>query len=237
MLAALLIPLLNSGSDGWNVFAVLSPFEAIGVAVATWLIAQALITARLSASVAAGALIGFGVLTLVASLALLKFTIERLGAASTLLAAVVLLGAVALLAAGAGCQKSSLSGAPAATVDPAPLVLGLAGTTLAGIALFVTYDGFSSLWSEVGETESAEFFFEPLIAVAAMLTGLARYGSQPRFACGLLLAVGGATALHYLGLIVAAWRAIGEVGDVGAAGFIGLLGGVLVVVAGARLRG
>ena len=39
--------------------------------------------------------------------------------------------------------------------------------------------------------------------------------------------------LHYLGVIVAAWRAIGEVGEIRSAGFIGVLGGLLVVAAGA----
>ena len=232
VLAAVVIPALATGFERWNLFAVLSPFEVGGVALATWLVARALSTARISVSVAAGALIGFGGLALVASLALLRFTIQRLDAGSTVLAVVVLLGAVAILAAGAGCLRSS-SRSPAVTaVDPAPLVLGLAGTTLACVALFVNYDGFSSLWSEVGEGESAEFFFEPMVAVAAMLAGLVLVGARARFACGLLLAVGTAAALHYLGLIFAAWRAIGEVGDTGAAGFIGVLGGLLVVAAG-----
>jgi hypothetical protein len=232
VLAAVLIPLLNEWPDRWNVFAVLSPFEAAGVALAAHFIASALTSARLSAATAAGALLGFGGLALIASLALLRFTIERLDAPSTLLAVVALLGAVALLAAGRGCLRSAPRDA-AAALDPGPLVLGLAGAGLAGVALFVNYDGFSSLWSEVGEGESAEFAAEPVVVVAAVLAGLALLGARPRAAAGLLLAVGTAASLHYLGVIIAAWRAIGEVGEIRAAGFIGVLGGLLVVAAGA----
>jgi hypothetical protein len=100
------------------------------------------------------------------------------------------------------------------------------------VALFVNYDGYSTLWSEVAEGTSAEFFFEPALLVVAMLVGLVVLGTRPRFASGLLLAVGGAAALHYLGLIFAAWRGVGEIGGVRAAGFVGLLGGMLVAADG-----
>jgi hypothetical protein len=112
-------------------------------------------------------------------------------------------------------------------------VVGLAGAALAGVAIFVNYDGFSSLWSELSDGESAEFVFEPVVLVAAMLLGLGLLGAQPQLAAGLLLAAGTAACAHYLGVIVAAWRAIGEVGGIRAAGFIGVLGGLLVVAAGA----
>jgi len=75
------------------------------------------------------------------------------------------------------------------------------------------------------------------VAVVAMLVGLVALGSRPKFAAGLLLAIGATTALHFLGVIFAAWRAIGEVGDIRAAGFIGLLGGLLVAADGAFVRG
>ena len=71
------------------------------------------------------------------------------------------------------------------------------------MALFVNYDGFSSLWSEVGERESAEFFFEPAIAVVAILVGIVLLQARPRFASGLLVAVGSATVLHFAGVLVA----------------------------------
>jgi hypothetical protein len=68
--------------------------------------------------------------------------------------------------------------------------------------------------------------------VIATVAGLVALGSRPKLAAGLLLAVGASTAFHFLGLIVAAWRAVGEVGGVGAGGFIGLVGGLLVAAAG-----
>ena len=230
LLAALLIPLVAEAPDRWNVFAVLSPFEVIGVAVVTWLLARA------PTEVAAGALIGFGALTVVASLGLLRFTAERLGGLETLLAVVTLFGAGAILAAGVRALRSSQPGPAAAGADPGPLVLGLAGIALACVALIVDYDGFSSLWDELLEGESAEFFFEPAVAAAAALAGLVLLGARPRLAAGLLLAVGTATTLHYAGLIVAAWRAIGEVGEIRGAGYIGLLAGLLILAAGALAR-
>jgi serine/threonine protein kinase len=233
LLAALLIPFLAEGADRWNVFAVLSPFEAVGVALATWVVAQSLRAARINVPTAAGALIGFGGLTLIASIGLLRFTIKRLDALPTVLAVVVLLGAGATLAAGIGCLRASPRGGPIAAVDPGPLVLGLAGAVLAGVAIFTNYDGFSSLWSELADGFSAEFVFEPVALVAAMLLGVGLLGAQPRIAAGLLLAAGTAASLHYLGVIVAAWRAIGEVGEIRAAGFIGVLGGLMIVAAGA----
>jgi len=35
-------------------------------------------------------------------------------------------------------------------------------------ALFVKYDGYSSLWDEVGEWDSGEFLFDPAVAVSRM---------------------------------------------------------------------
>jgi hypothetical protein len=232
LLAALPIPVLAPNADGWNVFAVLSPFEAILAAVAVWWIARELKARRISTSFAAGVLLAVGVLTLVASAGLLKFTAERAEAFATLLAVLVLLGAIAVLAAGVSCTRATAGAAHSAPVDPGALVLGLGGVGLTFAALFVNYDGLSSLWTEFQETDSAEFFYGPAAAVAAMVAGLVVLGSRPQLAAGLLLAVGAATALHFLGLIVAAWRAVGEVGDVGAGGFVGLVGGLLVAADG-----
>ena len=104
------------------------------------------------------------------------------------------------------------------------------------MALFVNYDGFSSLWSELGEGESAEFFFEPAVAVVAMLAGLVLLGRGRASPPGCCSRSALAASLHFLGVLVAAWRAIGEVGEVGSAGFIGVLGGLLVVAAGAWVQ-
>ena len=233
LVAGLLIPVLAEWPDRWNVFAVLSPFEAVGVGLGTWVVAQLLTARRISTSEAAGALVGFGGLTLIASIALLRFTINRLDALSVVLAIIVFLGAAATLAAGIGCLRTAPRGGPISSVDPSVLILGLAGAGLAAVAMFTKYDGFSSLWSELAEGESAEFVFEPAVLVVAILLGLGLLGGQPRLAAGLLLAVGTTTSLHYLGVLVAAWRAIGEVGDIKSAAFFGVLGGLLVVAAGA----
>ncbi len=132
LVAGLLIPVLAEWPDRWNVFAVLSPFEAVGVGLATWVVAQELTARRISVSVAAGALVGFGGLTLIASVALLRFTINRLDALSVVLAVIVFLGAAAMLAAGIGCLRGAERGGPVSTVDPSVLLLGLAGAGLAG---------------------------------------------------------------------------------------------------------
>src|SRR3954469_6565166 len=213
LLAALLIPLLASNADRWNVFAVLSPFEALGMAALVWRVRDP------------GVYIGAGAMMTVAGLGLIKFTAQRVDALAVVLAVIVLAGALTILVAGLRTRTPQ----PAAPVDPSTLLLGLTGVALAIAALFVSYDGFSSLWSEVGEGESAEFFFEPLAGAVAAFAGLVFLGAMPR----LLLAVGLALSLHYVGLIVAAWRAVGEPGDVKAAGVVGLLGGLLILAAGA----
>lgn len=233
VLAALPIPVIASNSETWNLFAVLAPFEAIAAALAAWYVSRALSGNRMSPSFAAGILLAVGALTFVASCALVKFTIERVNALAILLSIVVLLGSIVILAAGTACLRVSSSVADFIPVDPGALLLGLAGGSFAFAALFVNYDGESSLWSEVQERTSAEFFFEPAVAVIVMLVGLVALSSRPKLASGLLLAVGAVTALHFLGVIFAAWRAIGEVGEIRAAGFIGLLGGLLVAADGA----
>jgi hypothetical protein len=225
--AALLIPLVADGPDRWNVFAVLSPFEAIAFGAVAWVVAQG----RTDVSLSAGWLLGLGSLIAVAAIALLKFTTERLDGLAVLLAVVVLLGAFAALAAGIGWLRVAPEPSPVA-LTPGPLLLGLIGGGLLSVALFTNYDGFSSLWLELQEGESAEFFFEPAVLVIATLMGLGLLGSRQRLAGGLLLATGLAASTHYLGLLVAAAKAIGESGDVKAAGFAGLVGGLVVLAAG-----
>ena len=85
LLAGLLIPLFAECADRWNVFAVLSPFELVGVAALVWVAASG----RLSAEVAGGVLVGCGALALAGAIGLLKFTSQRLGAVGVLLAVVV----------------------------------------------------------------------------------------------------------------------------------------------------
>jgi hypothetical protein len=189
----------------------------------------ALLAARRPGNIAAGVLIGGGGLATAGSLALVKFAGERLDAVALVLVLITLAGALAVTIAGVRAAEPE----PAVTADPGTLVLALVGGALATVALFVNYDGFSSLWSEVPEVDSAEFFLLPAVGVAATLAGIVALQARPRLAAGLLLATGLTLALQFAGLLIAAWRAIGEVGEVKSAGLIGLLGGLIVLAAGA----
>jgi hypothetical protein len=230
ILGVVLVVLHVTGVTRWNLFAAFSPFAAAGMAVAAFVVARG----RLALPLAAGILTGLGVIGIVGALALLRFANNWLEGTDKLLAVVTLAGAAAILAAGLVCRRAQKESAAAQALDPGLLVLGIAGAALAAIALFVAYDGYSSLWSELQDGDQAEYFFAPAAAVATMVAGLVVLGSRPRFAAGLLIAAGGAAALGYLGLIFAAWQGIGEPGDVKAAGFVGLLGGALALAAGWR---
>jgi hypothetical protein len=203
-----------------------------GLAVAVWWVARGLKRGHVALPVAAGALVGVGLLTLVAATGLLKFADDFLDKPSHTLALIVLAGSVALLVAGGACWRAG--GGRRIAPDRVALVLAIVGAVLACAALFVRYDGYSSLWNEVQDGEVGEYFSEPAVAVLLAIIGVVLLAARRRFAAGLLLAVGFAGALHFAGLLVAAWRAIGEIGDVRAAGFIGVLGGVLILLAGWR---
>ena len=114
LLAGLLIPLFAEFADRWNVFAVLSPFELVGVAALVWIAASG----RLSAEVAGGVLVGCGAVALAGAIGLLKFTSQRLGAVGVLLAVVVFLAAAAILVAGVRSLRSTARGPAAAGADP-----------------------------------------------------------------------------------------------------------------------
>jgi hypothetical protein len=138
--------------------------------------------------------------------------------------------------AGAACWRLVSGRRDDGPVEPVWPVLALVGAGLAGVALFVRYDGFSSLWSEVGEIESAEFFFEPATAVVVLLVGAMMLTSWRRYGATVLITAGAMTAVHHLGVLIAAWRAIGEVGEVQAAGWFGIAGGLLAVFAGWQVQ-
>ena len=222
----------EASDDGWNLFAVLSPIEAVLAAIAVWVLVGALGGRRLSTAAGAGALTTIGALTLAGSVGLVKFSSTRLGAGAAILSVLALLGATAILAAGVSCIRASRGTARRERIDSAALVLALVGAGLSVVALFQHYDGLSSLASEFSEGYSAEFFFEPAVAVVMVLVGLACLSPWPRFGVGVLITVGVQIAVHYLGVLVAAHFAVGEVGETGPAGFIGLFAGVLVAAAG-----
>ena len=163
----------ESSVDGWNLFAIISPIEAVLAAVAVWLLVGALARRRLSTAVGAGALTVIGALCSVGSLGLVKFSAQRIDPGAVVLSVLAVLGATATLAVGVSCARASIGTARHGRIDPAALMLGLVGAGLAVAALLQPYDGFSSLASELGEGGySAEFFFEPALAVVLVLVGL-----------------------------------------------------------------
>ena len=152
LLAALLIPLLAASADRWNVFAVLSPFEAVGVAAATWAVVRA---SGGSAAVAAGALSGFGAPDAGrgARAAQVRGRAPRMRCRRCSPSSSLAAGA-AILARRRPLPAFRSAGRRTARRRPGPLVLGLAGAALAVVALFVDYDGFSSLWNEVAKARA-----------------------------------------------------------------------------------
>jgi hypothetical protein len=232
LLAAFAIPFTPSFEE-WNVFAVLSPIEAGGVALAVVGVAWALLANRLDVAVGSGLLAGFATLTSVGAVALLSFAVRRHGTAEVFASVLVLLGALAIVAAAALATRLVRPNGAGGRA-PVALALGAVGAALSFVSLNLDYDGFSSLYDELVEGESAEFFFTPAVAIAAVVAGLVMLASlmRPRIAAGLLLAVGTQSALHYVGLTVAAALAVGERGEVRSGGFVGLVGALLVVAAG-----
>ena len=227
--AAIAVPFSAPYGEDWNALAVLSPFEAAGVSLAVLGAAVALLKGRIDASLATGLLVGFGVLATAASLATRRFVGTEADALNTVWARIPL-GSVAILAAGLLCAWSVLRTGRGGSVSAAGLWIGGAGVAFMIAALLVPYDGFSALIDDINA-----FVVVPLLAIAAAAVGLAILASRTsrQFASGMLLAVGVQATLHFVGLIVAAALAIGERGEVREGGFLGLVGGLLVVVAGA----
>jgi hypothetical protein len=143
------------------------------------------------------------------------------------------LGSVAILVAGIVCARGRPAEPATERLSPLAPVLGLGGAVLSFVALFVDYDGSSSLVDELEVFKA--ILLEPGVAIAMMVGAVVLLAvGRRQLASGLLLAVGAQTALHFLGVIIASQMAVGEPGEVRAGGFIGLLGGLLVVAAGVR---
>jgi hypothetical protein len=217
----------------WNSFAVLSPVEGVLAAVVVWLLVDGMRSGRVPASVGGGALLALGASTAVSALALASFSSTWFDQTDPFLFAVlVLVGAVLTFAAGIACLRIAGPAARAGTIDSAPLVIGVAGVALAFLALFVRYDGESSLATELQEGLAPYFFSAAFACVVALVAGLA-LRVWPRAAAGALLASGGVLMVHYLGVVIASAQAIGDPGNTRAGGFVGILGGLLVAAAGA----
>jgi hypothetical protein len=207
----------------WAVFFVYSPIELVPAALAAAGVGLALLQGRIRSALAGGILLG-GVLVVASAVTLLVFF--GFEAADSL---VPLLGGILFVASGALLVRSSPPRANGSRRDWLALSLGIAGAVLILVSVFVEYEIGASLAS-VGTS----YWLEPIVAVGSiaaallLLTVLAR----PVIAAGLLIAVGVQTALHDVGVIVAA--SIGG-SSIRAAGFIGLVGGALAASAGARV--
>jgi caspase domain-containing protein len=207
----------------WGVFFVYSPIELILGALGAAVLGFALLRSRIQAALAGGVLSAVGLLLAASSVALREFF--GVDAAPNL---VSIVGAILFVASGALLVSSSRR-APRGIHDIRTVALAIVGAVLVFVSVFVEFELGSSM-AGVG----LEYSLEPLVAVGSIGAALvlATVLVRPLIAGGLLVAVGVLTALHDIGVIVAA---VGGESPARTAGFIGLVGGVLAAAAGARL--
>jgi len=232
LLAAAALPLLvDDTMTRWNLFAVLAPLVAVAAAVLAWVVADGLRAKRLPLPYAGGLLLAVGALTAAGSAGLITFAVEWLGGVAILFGGVALLGAVAALVVGISLVRQP-GVETVGAAERSMMILALLGTVLTAVALFIPYDDFSSLWVEVMEGTSAMFAYLPITAVLLLVVATFQLGSRRELAAGMLSAAGVLTAVHFVGVLLAASFAVGEVGGVRAAWVVGVAGGVLVGLAG-----
>jgi hypothetical protein len=229
LLAALAVP-FTPRSYEWNTWIILSPLEVGTVSLAAASIAFGLLRRRVDLSLAAGLLICFGLLTTVESISLARFADRVFESQGSWASILVVVGAIAILAAGWGCTRR-VSIPAGGGIHPRAFTLGAAGVGLLSLSLFLPFDGQTSLVSEFGGRP--EYVYGPVAAIAAAIVALvlAGSGSRPHFIAGMLLAIGAVSTLHYFGAMVAASKAWAQ-GEVQVGGLVGLLGAVLVTAAG-----
>lgn len=232
LLAAALGPqLITDTTTRWNTFAVFSLFEAVLAAAALWVVAGALRSRRLPPQFAAGVLLSIGALVVAGALGMITYAGELVGPVAVLLSLVALVGAGVAIAAGIACLQVPGDRSGGAT-DWSMTGLALLGTGLTVAALFLKYDGESSLWTEVEEVSSAEFAYLPVTAVLLLVIAVFLLGPRRPLAAGILSATGALTAAHFVGVLLAATFAVGEVGEVRSAWVFGVAGGLLAALAG-----
>ncbi|MEU4453520.1 caspase family protein [Nocardioides sp. NPDC023903] len=231
LLAAIPLPMLAEAPMSWDSFAVVTPFEAGLAALALLFAASQIRREQLATADAAGLFTVVGVLMGAAGIGLVKFSLEDIGAIGVVLGLLVVCGAVGAVVAGRACLSVSPRDRDLGPVEPVWLVSAMAGAGLATLALFIPYDGYSSYWTEVEEGASAEFIFEPAAVIGCLALGMLSLSSRRRFATAVLISAGALTAVHYVGVVIAAWVAIGEEGEVRSAGWVGIAGGLLVAFA------
>ena len=88
------------------------------------------------------------------------------------------------------------------------------------------------MWIEVIEDASAAFAFLPVAAVGLLVTAAFLLVSRRELGAGILSGAGALTALHFVGVLLAASFAIGEPGGVRVACLLGVAGGILAGLAG-----
>ena len=180
-------------------------------------LAVALVLSRIRASLAAGLLLGFGLLSAAGSLGLRNFFSE------TLSDSFVPLGALAILPAGLLCAwlpDDDRGG----RLDRVVMWLAAAGAVLCLVTVFPlsrAYDG--------GDFEYAVELYVAGAAIVVAVLVLARF-SRPVFAAGIMLSLGAQTALHSIALI----RIQPTAGHSGLliSGICAALGAALIVAAG-----
>jgi hypothetical protein len=209
---------------------VLSPIEGVLAAIAAWLVVDALRAGRLPTSTGAGALLAIGASLTASAIALASWA-STYASAGTGYAVLAAAGGALTVAAGVGCLAVALPTAHRATPDSGPLLVAAVGVVAAFTALFIPYDGQSSLRTEIGE--SSQLFSSAACGCVVALAALLALPAWPRLAAGALLASGGIVAVHFLGVVLASANAIGEPGNTRAGGFVGIVGGLLVAAGGA----
>jgi hypothetical protein len=235
MPAAIPLPLLAQDLDRWNVFAALSPLVALTAAWLLLITSRAVSRAAISAAAAGAVLLTTGVVTGVGALGLVKFSAQRIDGVAVALSVLLVLGSSVAVVSGGRSLRGTVADAPT-PVEQGELILLVVGGALCGAALFLPYDGSSSLWSELGDGGgSAEFLLVPVVGLAGIVVGVTTLSSRRSFAGALVCCVGVLLSAHFVGVLIAAALAIGEAGEVQPAGFLGLVGAITVLAVGRRI--
>lgn len=214
----------------WRMLAVLGPLVAIAAAGLLCLISGGFRWGRIRSKT--GVLIAVGALLTAGSSGLIVFTVEWVGAAGVVVSVLGLLGALLAGVTGLVLLRRRSTASPTEPPLAPPLALGLSGIAFVIGSVFVTYDGSTSLWTAVEENpDSIPFACIPFAAILAMAGGVLLLRSQRLLASGILGATGILSAIHSVGVLLAATYAEGGVGP---AWVLGVAGGVLAAVAGWR---
>jgi len=224
--------LLDSLVDHEDQWLLLSPLEWVGVWLGASAVALGVLRGRIGAALAAGLLLGLGIIALAAALAM-----------SFYFGAVLHLGQVALgvgglveIVAGGFALHSALPADRASRVHRAAIALAVIGAGLCLSAIEIDYRPNGTIMDAVRDGYPGEAVYGIVVgviaatAVAAVAVALLSLRRLVVTAAGLLLAVGPLMLLHFAGVVFAPlfW----EFDGLRYAGFVGMLGGALAAFAG-----